>query len=190
MREERVVLNNVDVERLVRAAKDHLKELGLQIINEDVFEGYHSVKAHRGGIQAVVTGSVRDVEILVTGTEKNYELRLQTGAWGRDIAIPTILGGAIVKAGAAALPTTAVRTGAVIAGTAARVAGVAVTGAAVGATIAGAPIAAGAAVAIIEAYRAGRFEKNFWNWLNQEMIALGKEATMSKPRVVAPQAGK
>ncbi len=115
---------------------------------------------------------------------------LRTGAWGRDIVIPAILGGAIIKAGAATLPTTAVRAGAVIAGTAARVAGVAVTGAAVGATIAGGPIAAGAAVALIEAYRAGKFEKNFWNWLNQEMIQLGKEATMSKPQVVTPQAGR
>ena len=164
--------------------------MGLKIIDEDVFEGYYSIKAHRGGKLAIATGDVRDVDLLITGTEKNYELRLRTGAWGRDIAIPAILGGAIVRAGAVTLPTTAVRAGAAIAGAAARVAGIAVTGAAVGATIAGAPLAAGAAVALIEAYRAGKFEKDFWTWLKSEIVSLGKEATMSKPRVIVPQASK
>ncbi len=190
MREERVVLSSIDVERLVKAAKDHLQELGLKIIDEDVFEGYYSIKAHKGGNLAIATGNVRDVEILITGTEKNYELRLRTGAWGRDIVIPSLLGGALIRAGAAALPTTAVRAGAAVAGAAARIAGVAVTGAAVGATIAGAPVAAGAAVALIEAYRAGKFEKDFWNWLKAEIVSLGKEATMSKPRQLMPQVSK
>ncbi len=49
MREERVTLSNIDAERLIKAAKDHLQELGLKIINEDAFEGYHSIKAHKDG---------------------------------------------------------------------------------------------------------------------------------------------
>jgi hypothetical protein len=91
MREERVILNKIDSERLVKSIKDHLQELGLKIINEDIFEGYHSIKAYKGGILALVTGSVRDVEILITGKDKDYELTLRTGAWGRDIAIPSLL---------------------------------------------------------------------------------------------------
>lgn len=187
MREERVTLSNVDIERLIKFAKDHLRELGLTIINEDSFEGYHSIKAHKGGKLALVVGNVRDVELLITGTEKNYEMRLRTGAWGRDIVVPGILGGAIVRAGVAAAPATAAKTGAALIGGAAAVTG---AGIAAGASVVGAPVAAGAAVALVEAYRAGKFEKNFWNWLNHEIVVIGKDTTMSKPQVVMPQAGK
>ena len=187
MKEEQVTLGNIDIERLVKAAKNHLQELGLKIIDEDVFEGYHSIKAHKGGKLAIVTGSVRDVELLITGIEKNCELRLRTGAWGRDIVIPGILGGAVIRAGIAAAPATAARAGAALVSGATIATGAAV---AAGASVVGAPVAAGTAVALVEAYRAGKFEKNFWNWLNSEIVKLGKEATMSKPQVVMPQAGK
>lgn len=187
MREERVTLSNVDIERLIKAAKGHLQSLGLKIIDEDSFEGYHSIKAHKGGKLAVVVGNVRDVELLITGTEKNYELRLRTGAWGRDIVIPGILGGAIVRAGVAIAPSTAAKTSAALISGATAATG---AGIAAGASVVGAPVAAGVVVALAEAYRAGKFEKNFWNWLNQEIVALGKETTMSKPKVVTPQAGK
>lgn len=79
MREERVTLSKIDAKRLIKAAKDHLHELGLKIIHEDTFEGYHSIKAHKGGKLALVTGSIRDVELLITGTGKDYELTLRTG---------------------------------------------------------------------------------------------------------------
>lgn len=187
MREERVTLNSIDAQRLAKAAKGHLQEMGLKIINEDVFEGYHSIKAHKGGKLALAVGSVRDVELLITGTEKNYELILRTGAWGRDIVIPTLLGGAIVRAGTIAAPGIAARAGAVVAAGAAAAAGAAI---ATGAVVTGAPVVAGAAVAVVEAYRAGKFEKNFWAWLNKEIAKLGKEATMSKPQVIMPQSGK
>jgi len=91
MREERVILSKIDVDILVISTKNHLQELGLKIIHEDTFEGYHSIKAYKGGIPSLVTGSVRDVEILITGKDKDYELTLRTGAWGRDIAIPSLL---------------------------------------------------------------------------------------------------
>jgi len=84
MKEERVNLSNVDIDTPVNAAKQHLQEIGLQIIHEDKFENYVSIKAHKGGKLAAITGSIRDVEILITGTSNNYELTLRTGAWGRD----------------------------------------------------------------------------------------------------------
>ena len=71
MKEERVSLSNVDVDNLVNATKQHFQELGLQIIHEDKFENYWSIKAHKGGKLATVTGSIRDVEVLVTGTNNN-----------------------------------------------------------------------------------------------------------------------
>lgn len=147
MREERVTLSKIDAERLVKAARDHLQELGLKIIDEDVFEGYHSIKAHKGGKVALFTGSVRDVELLITGTDKNYELTLRTGAWGRDIAIPALILGVF-------------------------------------------SFGAGVVAAGVEAYRAGKFEKDFWTWLNKEIVNLGKEATISTPQVVTPEPSK
>lgn len=43
---------------------------------------------------------------------------------------------------------------------------------------------------VVEAYRGGKFEKNFWTWLNKEMAKLGREAMMGKPQVIMPQAAK
>lgn len=143
MKEERVNLSNVDIEQLVSNTKQHFQELGLQIIHEDKFENYWSLKAHKGGKIAAVTGSIRDVEILITGSGNNYDLTLRTGAWGRDIAIPALLAGMVSLGGAA--------------------------------------IVAGA-----EAYRAHKFEKNFWDWLNTQVSQLGKKATISKPEVLQP----
>lgn len=144
MKEERVNLNNVDVNKLVNATKQHFQELGLQIIHEDKYENYWSVKAHKGGKIATITGSIRDVEILVTGTDNNYELTLRTGAWGRDIAIPALLASTISLGGAAA-------------------------------------------VAAAEVYRAHKFEKNFWEWLNKQVSQLGSKATIGQPQVVKPE---
>jgi hypothetical protein len=143
MKEERVNLSNVDVDKLVNATKQHFQELGLQIIHEDKLENYWSVKAHKGGKLATITGSIRDVEILVTGADNNCELRLRTGAWGRDIAIPALLASSVSFGGAAA-------------------------------------------VATAEIYRAHKFEKNFWDWLNKQVAQLGSKATISQPKVVTP----
>jgi hypothetical protein len=144
MKEEMVSLSNVNIEKLMASTKLHLQELGLQIIHEDKSENYWSTKAHKGGKIAAVTGSIRDVEILVTGSENRHELVLRTGAWGRDIAIPALLTAAFSPAG-------------------------------------------GAAVAVAEAYRAHKFEKNFWEWLNGQVAGLGNNATVSAPKIVNPQ---
>ncbi|MGC1425593.1 MAG: hypothetical protein WA833_02695 [Nitrosotalea sp.] len=169
MREERVTLSKIDANRLVTSAKHHLQELGLEIIHEDKFEGYHSIKAHKGGKIALVTGSIRDVELLLTGKDKDYDLTLRTGAWGRDIAIPTIFGGIWGAASTASVTAGTIAAGAVV------VSGAVVT--------AGVPLVAGASVAVVEAYRAGKFEMNFWSWLNKEIINLGKEAMMTRPQI-------
>ena len=171
MREERVTLNKIDVKRLIKAAKNHLQEMGLKIIHEDEFDSYHSIKAHKGGKLALVTGSIRDVEVLITGTDKDYELTLRTGAWGRDIVIPTIFSGILSKASAALSAGTIVSGYAGVTGTA---------------SLVSVPIAVTATVAIAEAYRAGKFENNFWTWLNKEIISLGKESMVSTPRIVVP----
>jgi len=144
VKEERVNLTNVDVDNLVTSIKQHLQELRLQIIHEDNHDNYWSIKAHKGGKLATVTGSIRDVEILIVGTNNQYELTLRTGAWGRDIAIPALLASAVSLGGAAA-------------------------------------------VAVTEAYRAHKFEKDFWDWLNKQVSVISNKATISQPKIVNPQ---
>jgi hypothetical protein len=173
MREERVTLSKIDVKKLIKSTKNHLQELGLKIIHEDKFEGYHSIKAHKGGKMALLTGSIRDVEILITGKDKDYDLTLRTGAWGRDIAIPAIFGGIWGSASTASVTAGAIAAGAAI------VSGTVIT--------AGVPLVAGASVAVVEAYRAEKFEMNFWAWLNKEIASLGKEAKMSTPHIIVQQ---
>ena len=136
MREELVRLNNVEVTQLISKIKDHFTDLGLQIIHEEKHESYWSVKAHKGGTLSAITGSIRDVEIMITGSGDSYDLTLRTGAWGRDIAIPALLTSSI-------------------------------------------SFGAGAVVAGAEAYRAHKFEKNFWDWLNQCIKSFN--ATMTQP---------
>ena len=95
MREEHVNLTNIEIEHLYEAIKKYLRDLKLDIIHEDKFSNYWSVKAYKGGKLNTTIGSVRDVEVMITGTENNYDLVLRTGAWGRDIFIPGALAGII-----------------------------------------------------------------------------------------------
>lgn len=135
MKEEVVQLNDIEVSGLISAVKQHFTELGLQIIHEDNHEGYWSIKAHKGGKLSAITGSIRDVEIMITGSNSKYDLTFRTGAWGRDIAIPALLASTV-------------------------------------------SFGAGAIVAGAEVYRAHKFEKNFWDWLNQKITSFN--GTMSK----------
>lgn len=142
MKEESVQLSDVEINRLISSIKQHFAELGLQIIHEDAHEGYWSIKAHKGGKLSVITGSIRDVEILITGSNNVHDLTFRTGAWGRDIAIPALLVSAV-------------------------------------------SFGAGAAVAGAEAYRAHKFEKNFWEWLNQQIKSLN--ATITVPSIASQE---
>ena len=56
---------------------------------------------------SVIIGNVRDVEVMISGNEGNYDLILRTGAWGKDIIVPTAIAG-VLTAGVAAIPAAAV----------------------------------------------------------------------------------
>ena len=59
--------------------------------------------------ECVIIGNVRDVELMISGKEGNYDLILRTGAWGKDILVPIVIAGALT-AGVAAIPASAVST--------------------------------------------------------------------------------
>jgi hypothetical protein len=94
MREEHVNLNNIGVPDLYDAIKTHLQQdLKLDIIHEEKFDNYWSIKAYRGGKVNTITGSVRDIEVIISGTENNFDLVLRAGAWGRDVFVPGAIAG-------------------------------------------------------------------------------------------------
>ena len=107
MRQEHVTLQDVDVSQLYDQIKKYLQDKKLDIIHEEKEENYWDLKAHKGTRGSVIIGNVRDVEVMISGTEGNYDLILRTGAWGKDIIVPTAIAG-VLTAGVAAVPTAAV----------------------------------------------------------------------------------
>jgi len=102
MRQEHVTLQNVDVSRLYEEIKKYMQGLKLDIIHEDKLEEFWNIKAHKGTKGSVIIGNVRDVEVMISGKEGNYDLVLRTGAWGKDIVVPAVIAG-VLTAGAGAV---------------------------------------------------------------------------------------
>ena len=107
MRQEHVTLQDVDVSQLYGQIKKYLQDIKLDIIHEEKEENFWDLKAHKGTKGSVIIGNVRDVEVMISGTEGNYDLSLRTGAWGKDIIVPTAIAG-VLTAGIAAIPAAAV----------------------------------------------------------------------------------
>ncbi len=107
MRQEHVTLQNVEVSQVYDQIKKYLQGLKLDIIHEEKIENYWDLKAHKGTKGSVIIGNVRDVEVMISGTEGNYDLILRTGAWGKDIIVPTAIAG-VLTAGVAVIPVAAV----------------------------------------------------------------------------------
>ena len=102
MRQEHVTLQNVDALRLYDEIKKYLQGIKLDIISEEKMENFWDIKAHKGTKGSVVIGNVRDVEVMISGTEGSYDLILRTGAWGKDIVVPAVIAG-VLTAGAGAV---------------------------------------------------------------------------------------
>jgi hypothetical protein len=107
MRQEHVVLQNVEISQIYDQIRKYLKDQKLDIIHEDKEDNYWGLKAHKGTKASVIIGNIRDVEVMISGTAGNYELILRTGAWGKDIIVPAAIAG-VLTAGIAAIPAAAV----------------------------------------------------------------------------------
>ena len=102
-----MTLQNVDVSQLYGQIKKYLQDIKLDIIHEEKEENFWDLKAHKGTKGSVIIGNVRDVEVMIRGKEGNYDLILRTGAWGKDIIVPTVIAG-VLTAGIALIPLPAV----------------------------------------------------------------------------------
>jgi hypothetical protein len=109
MRQEHVTLQGVEVSQLYDQIRNYLKDKKLDIIHEEKEDNFWDLKAHKGTRGSVIIGNVRDVEVMISGAEGNYDLILRTGAWGKDIVVPAVIAGvltagigAVVAGGASA----------------------------------------------------------------------------------------
>ena len=102
MKQEHVTLHDVEASELYDQIKKYLKDQKLDIIHEESEDNYWDLKAHKGGKGSVIIGNVRDVEVMISGKEANYDLVVRTGAWGRDIVVPAAIAG-VLTAGVGAV---------------------------------------------------------------------------------------
>jgi len=102
MRQEHVTLHDVAVSELYDRIRNYLKDKKLDIISEEKEENFWDLKAHKGTKGSVIIGNVRDVEVMISGAEHDYDLVLRTGAWGKDIVVPAVIAG-VLTAGVGAV---------------------------------------------------------------------------------------
>ena len=89
MKQVHVSLQNVDqINELYDLIKKYLQNLNLEIIHEEKYENFWSIKAHKGGSGSMIIGNIREAKVMISGSKGNYDLILRTGAWGRNILIP------------------------------------------------------------------------------------------------------
>jgi hypothetical protein len=102
MRQEHVILQGVEISQLYDQIRNYMKDKKLDIISEEKEDNFWDLKAHKGTRGSVIIGNVRDVEVMISGGEGNYDLILRTGAWGKDIVVPAVIAG-VLTAGVGAV---------------------------------------------------------------------------------------
>jgi hypothetical protein len=102
MRQEHVILQGVEISQLYDQIRNYMKDKKLDIIHEEKEDNFWDLKAHKGTRGSVIIGNVRDVEVMISGSEGNYDLILRTGAWGKDIVVPAVIAG-VLTAGVGAV---------------------------------------------------------------------------------------
>jgi hypothetical protein len=102
MRQEHVILQGVEISQLYDQIRNYIKDKKLDIIHEEKEDNFWDLKAHKGTRGSVIIGNVRDVEVMISGGEGNYDLILRTGAWGKDIVVPAVIAG-VLTAGVGAV---------------------------------------------------------------------------------------
>jgi hypothetical protein len=102
MRQEHVTLQGVEISQLYDQIRNYLKDKKLDIISEEKEDNFWDLKAHKGTRGSIIIGNVRDVEVMISGREGNYDLILRTGAWGKDIVVPAVIAG-VLTAGVGAV---------------------------------------------------------------------------------------
>lgn len=84
----------------------HIKQLlqseGFKVESEDVRPGFWDMHARKSNAERIVLGRVRDVDVVVAGAKGKFEVQLNAGVWGKDLAVPAVEGVATLGVAAAA----------------------------------------------------------------------------------------
>lgn len=84
----------------------HIKELlqaqEFKITSDENREGLWDIHAKKSSVGRIITGKIRDVDIIISGTKGKFEVQLHAGIWGRDMAIPALEGLATIGIATAA----------------------------------------------------------------------------------------
>ncbi len=108
MKHEVFTGRNIDPSEIYKKVKAYLVDNGFRIESEDIMENFWDLRAKKTGLTKIVEGTIRDVDFIIAGNKDKFEVQLNTGAWGRDVLIPTIEGLALFGlAGLAAAPAEA-----------------------------------------------------------------------------------
>jgi hypothetical protein len=72
MKQVHVSLQNVDqINELYDLIKKYLQNLNLEIIHEEKFENFWSIKAYKGGPGSMIIGNIREAEVMISGSKGN-----------------------------------------------------------------------------------------------------------------------
>jgi hypothetical protein len=92
MRRHGFVNREIDPGEVFSRIKNLVESEGFRVVSEDVREGLWDLHARRSSVEKVVLGRVRDLDVVVAGRKGKFEVQLNAGIWGRDLAVPAIEG--------------------------------------------------------------------------------------------------
>lgn len=92
MRRHGFVEKDIEPKDVYAQLKGLLQSEGFKIESEDTRSNFWDLHARKSSMERIALGKVRDVDVLVAGTKGKFEVQLNAGVWGRDLAIPAIEG--------------------------------------------------------------------------------------------------
>lgn len=92
MRRYGFVEKDVDPGDVYQHIKSLLQSENFKITEEDIRSNYWDLHAKKTGVERIVLGKVRDIDVVIAGQKGKFEVQLHAGVWGRDLAVPAIEG--------------------------------------------------------------------------------------------------
>ncbi|MHB8702512.1 MAG: hypothetical protein ACYC7D_16030 [Nitrososphaerales archaeon] len=92
MRRHGFVEKDIEPNQVYEHIKGLLQSEGFKVGSEEKRDNFWDLHARKSSMERIVVGKVRDVDVIVAGTKGKFEVQLNAGVWGRDLAVPAIEG--------------------------------------------------------------------------------------------------
>ncbi|MHB1907869.1 MAG: hypothetical protein ACYCQJ_03230 [Nitrososphaerales archaeon] len=92
MRRHGFVEKDIAPEEVYSNVKQMLQKEGFKIVSEDTRVNFWDLHAKKSSTERIVLGKVRDVDFVIAGSKGKFDVQLNAGVWGRDLAVPAIEG--------------------------------------------------------------------------------------------------